>query len=516
MKLFQTPSLEDFKPPLLNDEATVGLVDGSLRYVDREHLNICMQSYAAYLLDHPNATVSSDMLAIREAGNGISAKDMFLPVQESALKKIASVWRDKGFIEAVHATAEEDPAQVTKILHWVTTRLSRLFDLVDKLAFWNEGLPMLTYGSAADIAITRDWATAIVRCLAWHPHCTRLALATRDDRIRVFCKNVQGAAVLRHSFQKSVSCLTWRPNSGRELAAACQMGILIWKVELGAASSSLSQALTLRQRGHAPVTSVAWNPQGDLLVSCSPANNNMYIWDTSRELAVPLKCVRGGGLCFARWSHCGSRLLAASTHSVFRIWNTGDGSSWKSEKWMVPNGRVAAACFGPDLTLLFVSTEVPEIVFSLPLQENIFDLKNSGVNNDVKAATAIIDLKKTILYSNQHEQQCLGGRVIAMEWDPTGKYLAIIFRDSPIVVVFAMKLQAGSIAADAAEGCLIKGFPGEVPNCMNFQQDFDSNSDFGGACLTIAWSSGRVQHFPLVNSNSVVHSSFTTNHLYIS
>lgn len=122
MKFFQTPSLGDFNPPVCDNQATVGLVGGIVRYAERENLSVCMQLYAAYLLDHPDANVSSDMLATREAGNGIGAKDMFLPVQERALKKIASVWRDKGFIEAVHATAEEDPSQVTRPLHWVARR----------------------------------------------------------------------------------------------------------------------------------------------------------------------------------------------------------------------------------------------------------------------------------------------------------------------------------------------------------------------------------------------------------
>lgn len=122
MKFFQISSLADFIPPPTNNEATVGLVGGVLRYADREQLSVCMQLYAAYLLDHPDANVSFDMLATREAGNGITAKDMFLPVQERALKKIASVWRDKGFVQAVHATAEEDPAQVTRTLHWLASR----------------------------------------------------------------------------------------------------------------------------------------------------------------------------------------------------------------------------------------------------------------------------------------------------------------------------------------------------------------------------------------------------------
>lgn len=37
------------------------------------------------------------------------------------------------------------------------------------------------------------------------------------------------------------------------------------------------------------------------------------------------------------------------------------------------------------------------------------------------------------------------------------------------------------------------GLPTEVPSTIAFQNDFKS-----GACLTIAWSSGRLQHFPII------------------
>lgn len=50
--------------------------------------------------------------------------------------------------------------------------------------------------------------------------------------------------------------------------------------------------------------------------------------------------------------------------------------------------------------------------------------------------------------------------------------------------------------------CLIKGFPGEVPNCINFYQKHSS-----WICLTIAWSSGRIQHFPIVENESKVDTS---------
>ena len=83
----------------------------------------------------------------------------------------------------------------------------------------------------------------------------------RDDRIRIFSQGLLGVPVLRHSGQKSVCCLSWRPHAGRELAVACYSGVLIWTIELGAASNLLSHAVLLNQRNHVPVTSVAWHPQ---------------------------------------------------------------------------------------------------------------------------------------------------------------------------------------------------------------------------------------------------------------
>jgi len=70
----------------------------------------------------------------------------------------------------------------------------------------------------------------------------------RDDRIRIFSQGLLGVPVLRHSAQKSVCCLSWRPHAGRELAVACYSGVLIWTIELGAASNLLSHAVLLKQR----------------------------------------------------------------------------------------------------------------------------------------------------------------------------------------------------------------------------------------------------------------------------
>lgn len=94
----------------------------------------------------------------------------------------------------------------------------------------------------------------------------------------------------------------------------------------------------------------------------------------------------------------------------------------------MPSGRVAAACFGPNLSLIFTSTENPAIVFSLPLREHVFETKNSTVSDDLKIAVPLIDLSKVDYFVTEDEEVSVGGRVVAMDWDVSGKFLAIIFQ----------------------------------------------------------------------------------------
>lgn len=57
---------------------------------------------------------------------------------------------------------------------------------------------------------TKDWPTSPVRCLAWHPHCNKLAVATRDDTVLVYAGPTSTPVVVRHSSQKNISSLSWR------------------------------------------------------------------------------------------------------------------------------------------------------------------------------------------------------------------------------------------------------------------------------------------------------------------
>ncbi|KAM0726937.1 Aladin [Formica fusca] len=491
-------SLHDFECPVLDNTAAVGLIDDTVHYCTYDKMHDEMQPFSKYLRGYPEVSITQEILATRDSARAVSAGELFLPIHDSVFKKLANVWREKGLSEAIRFAAAANPDQITNVVHWMATRLNWMLDLMERGIYQRDVLPTSGTGSVADIVATRDWNTSLIRCLSWHPHCARLAVATRDNRIRIYSQDIPGVPVLRHSAQKSVCCLSWRPYAGRELAAACYSGVLIWTIELGAASNLLSHAILLKQRNHVPVTSVIWHSQGGLLASCSPTDLNIIIWDVSKEDGVPLKRVGGGGICFIHWSSCGSRLLSASCRNVFRVWNTGVPTPWHAERWTVPHGRVATACFGPNLTLLFATTEDPATIFSLPLQDNIFDVKKA-TNNDVKIAMRLIDLTKVNFSWDDDDYITVGGRIVSMEWDSTGKYLAILFQDSPVIALVKTSLSNLSRIVEVQPSCLIKGFPGEVPNCINFYQKHSS-----WLCLTIAWSSGRVQHFPIVENESKV------------
>lgn len=120
--MLKITSLGDFECPPLDDQATVGLVASKPMFCDKNHLHEEVQPFAMYTRDYPDVNITTEMLATRESARTIGASDLFLPVEDSALKKIASIWRDRGFLEACRAAAVEDPRQISRIVHWFATR----------------------------------------------------------------------------------------------------------------------------------------------------------------------------------------------------------------------------------------------------------------------------------------------------------------------------------------------------------------------------------------------------------
>lgn len=75
--------------------------------------------------------------------------------------------------------------------------------------------------------------------------------------------------------------------------------------------------------------------------------------------------------------------------------------------------------------MIFASSDDP-VIFSLPLQENIFDTKSSF--DEINVAYPLINLAEVTFTSDVNEDSItVGGRIVAMEWDPSGRYLAVLF-----------------------------------------------------------------------------------------
>lgn len=103
----------------------------------------------------------------------------------------------------------------------------------------------------------------------------------------------------------------------------------------------------------------------------------------------------------------------------------------------------------------------------------------------------------------------VGGLIQCMETDSKGKYLAVMFQDTSTIALFSIvrqptlqllsgydRLQITNTLIDKildGFSSLVVGLPEEKPSAMSFQHTFDV-----GACLTIAWSSGRVQYYPII------------------
>ena len=117
--------------------------------------------------------------------------------------------------------------------------------------------------------------------------------------------------------------MAWRPFSASELAIGCASGVLIWTVDplsvVARPSAACVSLLSDDLKNHQPVTSLAWNPQGTLLLSCCASDTTMYIWNTASEVNVPLKRIGGGGVHLASWSPLGTAIIAATTSTGISI-----------------------------------------------------------------------------------------------------------------------------------------------------------------------------------------------------
>uniref|UniRef100_A0A8C7DS90 Achalasia, adrenocortical insufficiency, alacrimia n=1 Tax=Oncorhynchus kisutch TaxID=8019 RepID=A0A8C7DS90_ONCKI len=275
---------------------------------------------------------------------------------------------------------------VLALLRWVSSFHGSLF-------------PHLTLSSkdmTAEFSQVLNWSDCAVWSFAWHPH-----------------PEVANTTTLKHHLQHSVAALQWKPLCVSTLAVACHNCLLVWHVDPTSFSTRPSSgcAQVLSHPGHSPVTSMAWSPNGSLLVSASPRDTAMLVWDVAVE-----------SFTYLSWSPDGSCVLAATPSYLFRVWET---RMWTCERWPCLKGHCQSGSWSPDGSRLLFSVQGETVIYALSFTDT--PGMPLGMSGGPKAATVVADLSETTLNTPDGDM-AVGEEIQSLAWDPTGERLAVLLK----------------------------------------------------------------------------------------
>lgn len=178
---------------------------------------------------HPKIQITRDML--HPLSTGDESRALFLPVNEPFFKQVAQTWYEQGTTEVLRLVAEK---QVT--LHPYAANAARyalkFIDFISRMRSMVQPYSNIDKRNLiASVSQVKDWFNSPVRYIAWHPHCTKLAIASSDDSVRIYSSESNLVPVLKSKLQRGISCVAWRPLSASEIAIGCESCILIWTVD---------------------------------------------------------------------------------------------------------------------------------------------------------------------------------------------------------------------------------------------------------------------------------------------
>ncbi|XP_071158564.1 aladin-like [Mytilus edulis] len=441
-----------------------------------------MQGYPVVVISHDH----HKSLSGRE-----NAKSAFLPHDETVWKRAMHAWYEMGlsgvFQEVVNSSGEVPPwtsdlaKKTLTLVRWTSSLHGSLFP---HLSMSNEDM-------ICKFSRIHDWKRSPVHAFSWHPHTVKFAYALQDDSINVHMGKSDLVPVLKHKLQKNVADLSWQPQSASVLAVACQSCVLIWHVEPTSLATrpSTSSVQVLQQNSHTPVTCLAWDPNGRILLSSSPVDTAIMAWDVAMETCTPLRRVGGGGVSLLKWSPDGSKVFSATPSHLFRVWET---TKWSCEVWTKCTGRCKTACWSPDGRILLFATENEPIIYSLSFS-TAQDEKKAVIGGS-HSAIAAVDISEVTLQGADGKDFKTGGLVHSMVWDQTGERLAVLLQDNGghikrQIVLFRTKVD---LVLEITPCGFVQGEPTAIPHHISFQPKYDN-----GAVLSVIWSTGNLTYIPL-------------------
>lgn len=411
-----------------------------------------------------------------------STKSAFLDHSETLWMRSATAWRDAGLtglLDEVSTSSSEVPKCVSVASSFVLALLRRLS------SFHGSLFPHLTLSKEdmiTEFSQVLKWSDCAVRAFAWHPHTDKFAVGLLDDSIKIYNPKSSICPTLKHRVQRNVAVVRWKPLCASALAVACHNCLLVWHVDPCSLSTRPSSgcAQVLSHPGHSPVTSIEWSPSGSLLVSASPVDMAMIVWDVAAESSVPLHRVGGGGVTFLSWSPDGSHVLASTPSALFRVWET---RMWTCDRWPCLKGRCQSGCWSPDGSRLLFTVQGETVIYALTFTDML------GGHSGSNVASVVADLSETT-FTNPDGDVVVGGEVQCLAWDPRGERLAVLLKGDPQATIAVFKTRVSPIFELLPCG-FVQGEAGTEPRLMQFHPNFQH-----GALLTVCWSNGRITHVP--------------------
>jgi len=174
-------------------------------------------------------------------------------------------------------------------------------------------------------------APGLVSCCDWHPRIDKLAVALKDDTIKIFYAQGNNLIpLLKHKRQVAINKVAWKALVDDTLAVGCHDCCILWTIDPSSLSarpgSGCAQVIT--SPSDQPIHSLSWDPSSCLLATASKKSSKLEIWDSDREELI----YRKQGLTavsLVHFSPNGARLLLCgrNTLTVFEC------AQWTSESW---------------------------------------------------------------------------------------------------------------------------------------------------------------------------------------
>lgn len=159
---------------------------------------------------------------------GDDAKELFLSVEVPFLKQLVQIYYEQGYVEMLHLAASHNKFILSNLAKIVLKTINS----IDRVrTMFNPTFKQSRMKIISDISWNRNWMNSPLRCIAWHPDSTKIAVGTCDDTVRIYLKNAALTPILKCKQQKNITAIEWRPMSDSEIAVACELCIIIWNVD---------------------------------------------------------------------------------------------------------------------------------------------------------------------------------------------------------------------------------------------------------------------------------------------